>query len=218
MQKINPHDFIQITENSGPVPVKIDLVYTDADHRDNIFKTAIYKPDAKLWTHPDLFQITMRAAEICYRKCGHYFEIKDSLRPAEAQKKMNDTDIVQANPHWIGEMLARPGEGGHPRGMAIDIILIDQNGREVDMGTRFDYFSEDPTTNPSARANQNFPDNILQNRKNLEEAMLQAAQEFNIALLPLPSEWWDFRFMPDYSGQFQPLSDRDLPDHMKLVF
>ncbi len=217
MQKINLNDFVEITENSASVPVKIDLVYTMGDHPDNIFKTAIYKPDARLWAQRDLFDITMRAAEICYRNSGYYFEIKDCLRPIEAQEKMNNTDIVRANPHWVGEMLARAGEGGHPRGMAIDIVLIDKNGDLVDMGTSFDYFSEDPETNPSARHYKDFPDHILQNRMYLEDAMLQAAKEQARELVALPQEWWDFRLPSSYSNQFAPLSDNELPDHMKLV-
>lgn len=218
MQKLNPNDFIEITPNSASVPLKVDLVYTQADHPDNIFKTAIYKPDARLWCHPDLFSITMRAAEICFQTSGYYFEIKDCLRPVEAQEKMNTTPVVQANPHWVGEMLAYAGQGGHPRGMAIDIILIDEHGDAVDMGTSFDYFSEDPDNNPSARNHIDFPDIVLQNRAYLENAMLQAAREKGFDLLPLPQEWWDFRFYTEYTNRFAPLYDRNLPDHMKLVF
>lgn len=219
--RICPDDLLCFDDVTGRAPIRVDLVYAKPDHKDNIFKTAIYKPEAKIWCHRALFDITLRAAEICYKNTGYLFEIKDALRPYEAQAKMQQTDIVKANPHWCeepGRLLSPPGRGGHPRGMAIDIILVTEQGAEIDMGTAFDHLTEDRANNPAARNYTGFAPEILQNRKILEEAMMTAAAEAEWALLPLPQEWWDFRFMPDYTAHIAPLYDADLPADKKMVF
>jgi D-alanyl-D-alanine dipeptidase len=221
LQRISPDDLLCFDDLADTLPIRVDLVYARPDHKDNIFKTQIYKPEARLWCHRDLLNITINAAEICYAETGYIFEIKDSLRVCEAQEKMQQTDIVKANPQWCEEpdrLLSKPGKGGHPRGMAIDIILIDANGEEIDMGTRFDYFTEDKNCNPAARDYTDLHSDILHNRKILEQAMLTAATQAGREVLPLPQEWWDFRFMPAYTNQFAPLYDADMPEEKKTLY
>ncbi len=133
---------------------------------------------------------------------------------------MRETPIVKANPHWIQDptrLISDPGQGGHPRGMAVDIVLETQDGRLVDMGTRFDYFSPDPAINPARRGFPGLTDEARRNRQILEDAMVAAARNLGKPLLPLPSEWWDFRFPGVYSGRYAPLSDRDLPPDMRMT-
>ena len=201
-------------------PVRVDLVYADADHKDNIFGEAIYKADAKIWCHKDLAEITLKAAEIIFDKSGYICEIKDALRPFEAQARMQQTAIVKANPHWCEEpdrLLSPPGKGGHPRGMAVDLILVAEDGREVDMGTPFDYLTEDRKNNPAARNYIHFSDEVLENRKLLEDGMMQAAKFLGHQLLPLPQEWWDFRFPKVYTDGFKPILNKNLPESMKMM-
>lgn len=219
-------DLIAFDDFVAVHPVRVDLVYAQPHHVDNIFKAPIYRPEAKMWGHRDLVSLVLDAANICYKKSGWIFELKDCLRTVEAQALMQETDIVKANPHWLEEpnrLLSPPGKGGHPRGMAIDIILIDNNGTEIDMGTSFDHLTKDPHNNPAARHYTRFSEDetrnreIIANRKLLEESMMQAAANAGRALLPLPQEWWDFRFMPDYSASFEPIRDADLPPNMRMT-
>ncbi len=99
-------------------PVQIDLVYADADHPENIFKTALYHPDAVLSLHCDLARIVLLAARSLHKKHGWVLVLKDGLRTIEAQARMMETEIVRQNPQWLIEprMLSSPGQGGHPRG------------------------------------------------------------------------------------------------------
>ena len=220
MKKINHTELVALDDYTGTHPLKVDLVYAQDRHPDNMFKTAIYRPDAKMWGHRDLVAIILAAAQICFKRTGWIFEVKDCLRPVEAQEKMSDTEIVKKNPHWLeepGRLLSPPGKGGHPRGMAVDIILLDKNGTPIDMGTPFDYLTEDRANNPAARNYTQFRSEVLSNRRVLEEAMMQAAQSFGRDLLPLPQEWWDFRFLPEYTVQFAPLRDTDLPPEMRMT-
>jgi zinc D-Ala-D-Ala dipeptidase len=226
MPSISPADLVALDDFTATHPIKIDLVYARPTHPDNMFKCAIYRKDAKMWAHRELAPIILRAAEICNKKTGWVFEIKDCLRPVEAQARMLETDIVKANPRWLeepGRLLSPPGKGGHPRGMAVDIILIDKNGDELDMGTPFDFLTKDPAHNPAARHCVSFGEDevrnrqVLLHRRTLEEAMMEAAKEAGRELLPLPQEWWDFRFSKTYSETFDPIRDADMPEHMRMT-
>lgn len=217
---ILPGDLIALDSFVNDYPLKVDLVYARADHPENVFGTAIYRHDARMWAHREMVPVILTAAEICYRHSGFIFELKDCLRTVEAQSLMLETDIVKRHPQWLEEperLLSPPGKGGHPRGMAVDIILVDKNGDKLDMGTPFDYLTPNPAHNPAARAYRDFPAAIIENRMILESAMLQAARETNTPVLPLPQEWWDFRFMPATSNAYAPISDRDLPADMRMT-
>lgn len=220
VKKISPDDLVPIDQYCDDYPITVDLVYAQPDHKDNIFGQGIYRPDARMWGHREIVELTLRAAQLCHEDSGWFFEIKDCLRTTEAQGLMLDTDIVKAHPRWTQEpnrLLSPPGKGGHPRGMAIDIILRDSVGMEIDMGTAFDFLTKNPDINPAARNWRELPEDILKNRKFLESCMMQAAKEKNRELLPLPQEWWDFRFPNTYTGLFEPISDRDLPPPMRMT-
>lgn len=220
MEKIAPSDLVAFNDFTGTHPLKVDLVYAQAAHPDNMFKTAIYRPDAKMLGHRDLVAIVLAAAALCFDKTGWIFEVKDCLRTVEAQELMRQTEIVKRNPQWLeepGRLLSPPGKGGHPRGMAVDIILIDKNGDAIDMGTPFDYLTEDRNNNPAARNYTKLDAEALRHRRVLEEAMMQAARDAGRDLLPLPQEWWDFRFLPDYTSRFAPICDADLPSGMRMT-
>lgn len=224
-KQIKPHDLVRVDEAVVGHPIKVDLVYAKATHPLNMFQSAIYRPDAHMWAHAELMPIILAAADICYKSSGYLFELKDILRTCEAQGRICDSDIVRAHPEWLVEprLFSPPGAGAHPRGMAVDIILVNENGDTIDMGTDFDYLTPDKAINPAAR---NFTDfgkgdaynkMVQENRGLLETSVMAAAAKFKVDFLPLPQEWWDFRFPPAYSNQFSPVYDRDLPDHMKMT-
>lgn len=219
MTPIPATDLVDLHALAAGRPVRIDVVYAQPLHPHNMFKCPIYRADARMLGHKDLAALTLRAADICFEKSGHLFELKDCLRTVEAQALMQQTDIVRRNPHWLEEprLLSPPGTGGHPRGMAIDIILITENGDEIDMGTPFDYLTEDRSNNPAARDYLNLSPAVLANRQLLEDSMMQAAAEAGRALLPLPQEWWDFRFPKAYTDSFTPIRDADLPPALRMT-
>ena len=212
---ISPLDLIPMDVFAPSEPIEIDVVYADADHPENIFG-AIYHKNASMILHKDLAKIVIAAARDLYKNCGWTLVLKDGLRTIEAQEKMEHSDIARANPHWFidgpGRMLAPSGHGAHPRGMAIDVALRDQDGNLVDMGTVFDEMVP-----ASARDCKEFSKTILEHRAILEKAFLDAAQKCDLPILPLPSEWWDFRFPRHYYEQWNPLSDDDLPPFLRMV-
>jgi len=205
---------INISSFTKIEPIAVDLVYADAKHPRNIFTKSLYQASAQCWVHKDIAAITILAARLLRKRFNYTLEIKDCLRTSDAQAEMQNTDIVRANPHWMEEprLLAPPGAGAHPRAMAIDVCVLDEQGKEVDMGTGFDEMIP-----ASARHYTDLEEYQLDNRHDLERAYKQSAQALGFKFLPYPEEWWDFRFYQDQYEQFSPLSDADLPPQMQMT-
>lgn len=215
MKKISPDRLVPMDIFLGHEPIAIDIVYANANHPRNIFREALYHPQARLWTEYDMARIIIYVARKIHKTMNGILELKDCLRTYDAQGAMQETRIVKDHPEWmIGEnrLLSPSGHGAHPRGMAIDVCVLDNQGNTIDMGTVFDEM-----TDQSARNYKDFSDEIVSNRITLENAFLDSAKELNLNILPLPSEWWDFRFPSEVYGDYAPLHDSDLPPQMRMV-
>ena len=106
---------------------------------------------------------------------GYKIKIFDCYRPLNIKKKMWK---IVSNPKYVAD----PAKGSiHNRGGAVDITLIDSLGKELDMGTPFDFFG--------IEASHNYPnvsDNVKQNRILLKTIMTSSG--FN----SFDSEWWHY--------------------------
>lgn len=220
---IDPSELVPMDSYAGEYPLRVELVYAQADHKDNMFKEAIYRPDARLWLHRDLADIVTRASKLIYEQHGYKMLLFDGLRTIDAQEKIMETAIVKANPHWLTEpdrLFSPAGKGGHPRGMAIDITLETEDWAELDMGTAFDALPSagaEPDVNPAHRDSTLISAEAGHNRDIMTGFMMLAAKELGLPLYPLAVEWWDFRFPAEYYDQYAPLSDADLPEEMRMV-
>lgn len=106
---------------------------------------------------------------------GLGLKVYDCYRPLSVQKLM-----WQVKPD--NRYVANPKYGSrHNRGAAVDLTLVDRNGKELEMPTGFDDFT--------AQAHRNYKGGSAQARKNsqvLENAMKK------YGFIPLPTEWWHF--------------------------
>jgi D-alanyl-D-alanine dipeptidase len=108
-------------------------------------------------------------------KKGFKIKIFDCYRPLDIQKRMW---AIVPNPKYV----ANPSKGSiHNRGGAVDITLVDLNGKELDMGTAFDYFGVE-----ASHDYPNFSKEIKNNRKLLRKYMEKEC--FN----SFDSEWWHY--------------------------
>ncbi len=109
------------------------------------------------------------------RKQGLGLKIWDGYRPRSVQWKM--WKLVPDSRY-----VADPRKGSrHNRGAAVDVTLVDSTGRELEMPTGFDDFTE-----KAHRDYQGCSETARRNRALLEAAM--TAEGF----VPLPTEWWHF--------------------------
>lgn len=108
-------------------------------------------------------------------KKGYKIKIFDCYRPLDIQKKMWK---IVSNPEYVAD----PAKGSiHNRGGAVDITLVDSNGKELDMGTSFDFFG--------IEASHNYPNVskvVKENRIVLKTIMISSG--FN----SFDSEWWHY--------------------------
>ncbi len=64
-----------------------------------------------------------------------YFKIWDAYRPKEIQAILCELE-------GDGRYVLNPEKSNHPKGLAVDLTLIDRHGRELDMAVDFDEFGE----------------------------------------------------------------------------
>ncbi|MBR6109560.1 MAG: M15 family metallopeptidase [Clostridia bacterium] len=146
---------------------------------------------------------------------GYRLKIFDAYRPVCAVKQfifwgIEDTDI-RMKPYFYPELekqeLFAKGYiaklSSHSRGSTVDLTLLDmRTGRELDMGSPFDLFSE--ISHPD---NRSVTDEQYSNRMLLQSAMVRGG------FRPLDCEWWHFTLenepFPDTYFEF-PVSSRCL--------
>ena len=125
---------------------------------------------------------------------GYRLKVFDAYRPACAVKQfvlwgIEDQDIRMKKyfyPEQEKQDLFRKGyiagKSSHSRGSAVDLTLLDmRTGKELDMGSPFDLFSE--ISHPDSR---NVTDEQYENRMILQNAMVNSGFD------PLSCEWWHF--------------------------
>jgi zinc D-Ala-D-Ala dipeptidase len=118
------------------------------------------------------------------RPDGLGLKVFDAYRPIRATQAMVEWASRTGN-GWVLEQGYVARYSNHNRGTTVDLTLVDlRTGRELEMGTGFDTFSE-------AAHTANATGQVMQNRMKLQRAM--AAESFQ----PYDKEWWHFRFPGD---------------------
>lgn len=174
---------VPLVEIASPnYPVKTELAYGTAD---NITGQPVYKRP-RCYLHPDAAEKLARAIALA-QPLRLSLKIFDAYRPTEAQ-----WTLWNAKPD--PEFLADPRRGSpHSRGVAVDLTLLDENGRELDMGTPFDAFtprSHHGRTDVSVAAQRN--------RLLLLGLMTAAGWDF------YRNEWWHYQL---FDSRRYPLID-----------
>ncbi len=114
-------------------------------------------------------------ANSSFMKMGYKIKIFDCYRPLDIQKRMWK---IVPNPSYVAD----PSKGSiHNRGGAVDISLVDSNGKEIEMGTPFDFFGIEASHNYS-----NLSKEIKENRELLKNTMIDKGFK------SLDSEWWHY--------------------------
>ena len=125
---------------------------------------------------------------------GYRLKVFDAYRPASAVKHfvlwgLEDTDIRMKPffyPDLDKEELFMKGyiasRSSHSRGSTVDLTLLDmKTGKELDMGSPFDYFSEVSHPDYTGITKEQY-----ENRMLLRNAMIRNGFE------PYDCEWWHF--------------------------
>ena len=125
---------------------------------------------------------------------GYRLKVFDAYRPACAVRRfvfwgIEDTDI-RMKPYFYPdlekqELFAKgyiASMSGHSRGSTVDLTMLDmKTGKEVDMGSPFDLFSE--ISHPDCRQ---ITEDQYENRMLLQRSMVRNG------FRPIDCEWWHF--------------------------
>ncbi len=125
---------------------------------------------------------------------GYRLKVFDAYRPAGAVRHfvlwgIDDLDLRMKPFFYPGlekQELFRKGyiakQSSHSRGSTVDLTLLDmRTGKEVDMGSPFDWFGEESHPDSSAVTEEQHNNRIL-----LQNAMKRCG------FLPIDCEWWHF--------------------------
>lgn len=165
----SPSDMVILTEF---IPgIVVDLVYTGSH---NVYGQRIYDIDCAYLRKATAEKLRQVQLDLMIQ--GYGLKIWDAYRPPSAQFKLWE---VMPDPRYV----VNPHEGYsyHSLGVAVDLTIIDGNGRELEMPSQFDEFSP--------LANRDFSDvSLLQaeNARFLEEVMQRHGFH------SIFNEWWHF--------------------------
>lgn len=161
----------------------IDLKYAT---KDNFTKNILYDSLTIPYLHPLAAEKLIKAHTILKKINPNYrLLIFDCARPLSVQKKMYD--VVKHTPY--SAYVANPSRTGlHNYGMAVDLSICDQNGKELDMGTPFDFFGSAAGINKEEELIQRgiLSRKQVDNRKLLRKVMQEAGFQ------TIRGEWWHF--------------------------
>lgn len=166
----------------------VDLMYASAN---NFVGENMYTDGPSLaWLHPKAAEALLRASAHLRRTHPSLrLKICDASRPMSAQKRMYRT--VRGTP--MAPYVSNPANGGglHNYGLAVDVTLVDSDGRELPMGTPVDHLGPEANID---REQHLVDTGVISaeeraNRLTLREAMKAGGFK------PLRSEWWHFNLV-----------------------
>jgi D-alanyl-D-alanine dipeptidase len=173
-------EFRHLTSIAG---IGIDLRYATDN---NFVGRDLYSPFDCAWLHVQAAEaLEQVVAWLAARRPDLKPLVLDALRPQRVQQQLWDALAGTG----LQMYLANPERGSiHSYGMALDITLLDAEGRELDMGTRFDDMTDlsHPALEEGFLRAGKLTEEQVANRRLLREAMLQAG------FFGINTEWWHF--------------------------
>lgn len=160
--------WIELTSENG---IQLDIRYAT---KNNFTENQIYDCP-RCFLRPELaYKINQLHSDI-KKRYGYGLKMFDCYRPRPAQQKLWDIvpNAMYVTPPHKGSM--------HNRGLAVDLTIVDQNGKELDMGTEYDYFGKE------AHRTYAHSDPIIQKNKKLHRLLLEAHE-----LKGIRTEWWHY--------------------------
>lgn len=162
-------DFVRIQDYIPDIVV--DLKYATEENFTGVIIYDFSQPWLRYGTVKKLIAVQEELSEK-----GLGLKIWDGFRPTSAQEKLWQ---ICPDPMYV----SKPGTGSqsHCRGIAVDVTLVDKNGKELPMPTGFDEFSD--------RADRDYADCTAEAAQNSQ--LLEALMEKN-GFKPYFGEWWHY--------------------------
>ena len=151
---------------------------------DNFLKQAVYDC-GECYLRKSTAEALVKANE-AFKQLGYRIKLFDCYRPLSVQKKMWK---ILPGTHYV----ANPAKGSkHNRGAAVDLTLVDAQGKELNMGTPFDFFGKEAHHTYTEHSKE-----VLENRKLLKETL----NKYNFK--SIYSEWWHYEYRPEMQSKVE---------------
>lgn len=192
---VNHVNFVKIS-NQNNENIILDIKYATTE---NFTGKAIYKKPS-LYLPMQVAEKLIIAAKYA-NKIGYKIKIFDGFRPLDVQQKLFEE---VSDERYVSD--PKKGVASHTRGVAIDITLVDiKTGKDLDMGTEFDSFSEKAHHEHDAKITKE------QMKNRLILAGIMNVSQFTA----YKYEWWHYNYRlyedyPDYDDQYPKLTSVEL--------
>ena len=172
-------DFVRLKDLSADFVY--ELKYATPD---NFLKQAVYDC-GECYLRKSTAEALVKANE-AFKQLGYRIKLFDCYRPLSVQKKMWK---ILPGTHYV----ANPAKGSkHNRGAAVDLTLVDVQGKELNMGTPFDFFGKEAHHTYTEHSKE-----VLENRKLLKETL----DKYNFK--SIYSEWWHYEYRPEMQSKVE---------------
>ena len=172
-------DFVRLKDLSSDFVY--ELKYATPD---NFLKQAVYDC-GECYLRKSTAEALVKANE-AFKQLGYRIKLFDCYRPLSVQKKMWK---ILPGTHYV----ANPAKGSkHNRGAAVDLTLVDAQGKELNMGTPFDFFGKEAHHTYTQHSKE-----VLENRKLLKETL----DKYNFK--SIYSEWWHYEYRPEIQSKVE---------------
>jgi len=168
--------------------IRVELKYSTTD---NFIGKDVYGDLNQAYLQPEMARRLAKASVFLQQSNpGYKLLVYDAARPNSAQYDLwKALDALQIPERSKTQYVADPKIGSnHNFGCAVDLTVVDEKGKPLDMGTKFDFFG--PLAYPRAEQEMLKQGKLtvkqITNRKILRLAMVQAGFKQNT------TEWWHF--------------------------
>ena len=168
--------------------IQVELKYSTTD---NFIGRDVYGDLTRAYLQPEMAKRLAKASALLKKeKPGYKLLVYDAARPNSAQYDLwNALDHLKIPARSKTQYVADPKIGSnHNFGCAIDLTVVDGNGKPLDMGTKFDFFG--PLAYPRSEQEMLKKGKLtarqIENRQLLRKVMTQVGFKVNT------TEWWHF--------------------------
>ncbi len=185
-QDYNMERYGMINIQTADSSIRVELMYARPD---NFTGHVLYKSLKEAYLHPNAMRGLIKAQrELRRLHPGYRLIVYDAARPMSVQQEM--WNVVRGTSKDI--YVSNPAHGGglHNYGLAVDISILDKNGKPLPMGTKVDHLGiEAHITNERSLVQRGkITKQERENRLLLRRVMRSAG------FRALHSEWWHFNW------------------------
>ncbi|MCB9655926.1 MAG: M15 family metallopeptidase [Deltaproteobacteria bacterium] len=161
---------------------------------DNFFNQKVYEAPRCILLAPVAERMlkAQRWLDEHHRNLGLRLMFKDCYRPNHVQFIMWKAVAGTPKARYVANPHTKTGSI-HSYGAAVDLTLADAEGRELDMGTPYDFLGRlaEPRHEAAYLADGKLTPDQVQHRRILRSAMVEGG-----GMHTIPNEWWHFNAAP----------------------